>query len=399
MSLSRRLHLVRGGYSRVLRLRSRNRNARNAIDTGRRSAHRWPLTSNERVALTVSPPTFNLVESVFNRYQAPIGSSPIQCTRQIVLLKSTRSEQRGCSSNRVLSTKASAICIVSPHRPCVNVVIKALSPRANIRSLMEGVALLRQHSRLILEMTKRDLGGRHKAQIAGGLWIFAHPLSMALLYVFLFGVVFKVRFGEDSGLPLDFTTYILSGLIPWLSFQTALGAVCGSILSNQSLVKQFIFPLEVLPVKDVLVALIIWIVGILTLIVYVVFAHGNLTASYLLLPILFVLQAMAMIGIGFALSAATVFFRDLGEFVRLFTLVGVFLMPVVYLPDMVPALFRPILYINPFSYMAWAYQDALYFGRIEHPLAWLIFAAWSFLSFAIGYRIFRRLKPLFGSVL
>ncbi len=79
--------------------------------------------------------------------------------------------------------------------------------------------------------------------------------------------------------------------------------------------------------------------------------------------------------------------------------VGVFLMPVFYLPAAVPSIFRPIIYCNPFSYMVWCYQDACYFGRFEHPWAWGVFATLSLGTFYVGYLVFRRLKPMFGNVL
>jgi lipopolysaccharide transport system permease protein len=74
-------------------------------------------------------------------------------------------------------------------------------------------------------------------------------------------------------------------------------------------------------------------------------------------------------------------------------------MPIVYLPEWVPPLFKPVIYVNPFSYMTWVYQDMLYFGRFEHPWAWLAFVVGSILVFAFGYRVFRRLKPHFSSAL
>jgi lipopolysaccharide transport system permease protein len=58
-----------------------------------------------------------------------------------------------------------------------------------------------------------------------------------------------------------------------------------------------------------------------------------------------------------------------------------------------------VLYLNPFSYMIWCYQDALYFGRFEHPAAWVVFPLASLFTFALGYRVFRKLKTFFGNVL
>jgi lipopolysaccharide transport system permease protein len=58
-----------------------------------------------------------------------------------------------------------------------------------------------------------------------------------------------------------------------------------------------------------------------------------------------------------------------------------------------------VLYLNPFSYLVWCYQDALYFGRFEHPAAWFVCPTICAVSFVVGYRTFRKLKPLFGNML
>ena len=278
-------------------------------------------------------------------------------------------------------------------------MIRLLNPFAYLRAFLDGARLMRRHARLLVEMAKRDLAQRYAGQFVGRVWVIGHPLFLTLLYVFLFGVVFRMKLGGTHELPRDFTTYMLSGLIPWLTFQAAMSSSCASVLSNSSLVKQFVFPLEVLPAKDVLTALVIWVVGVVIIAVYEMALHRSVPMTYLLLPVLFSLQLLAMVGVAFFLSATSVFFRDLKDFVQLFAQIGLFLMPVVYLPDMVPALFRPVLYLNPFSYMTWAYQDALYFGRIEHPYAWLVFAAASVFAFAAGFRVFQRLKPMFSSVI
>ncbi|MGH9960469.1 MAG: ABC transporter permease, partial [Pyrinomonadaceae bacterium] len=160
-----------------------------------------------------------------------------------------------------------------------------------------------------------------------------------------------------------------------------------------------VFPIEVLPIKIVIASFIPEAVGLIVLIGYVLVQYGSLPPSYFLLPVVLVLQALAMLGVAMMFSAAGVFLRDLKDFVQLFAAAGIYLMPVVYLPQWVPGPFRPILYLNPFSYMAWCFQDVLYFGRIEHPWAWLLFGLGSLFVFVSGYRVFRNLKPQLGNVL
>ena len=256
-----------------------------------------------------------------------------------------------------------------------------------------------RHSRLTLAMARRELVTRYAGQFVGSFWIIGHPLFMTALFVFIFAVVFKTRIGGTHELPLDYTTYILAGLIPWLTMLNALSTTPVSVLSNAALVKQFNFHLEVLPAKEVAISTVTWMVGMVAVVFYVIAIEHVVLFTWLLLPIVFAIQILAMLGFGFLLSAVTVFFRDLKDIVVVYANIGIYLIPVVYLPGWAPRIFQPVLYVNPFTYMTWMYQDVLYFGRIEHPVAWLIFPVFSVMIFAFGYRVFRRLKPLFGGAL
>jgi lipopolysaccharide transport system permease protein len=106
-----------------------------------------------------------------------------------------------------------------------------------------------------------------------------------------------------------------------------------------------------------------------------------------------------MCGIAFLLGAISPFFRDIKDIVQVFSVIGVYLIPVVYLPDMVPAAVRPLLFLNPFSHLVWCYQDVCYFGQIAHPWSWAVLLAISGLSCVLSYRVFQKLKPYFGNVL
>jgi lipopolysaccharide transport system permease protein len=275
----------------------------------------------------------------------------------------------------------------------------AIDLRASLQAFQEGGLLLTRYSGLILEMARRELGARHAGQMMGLFWVVGQPLVLTLVYVLIFGVVFAQRLDATYEMPLDYTAYILSGLLPWLSFLTAMSAACSSIIGSANLVKQFVFHLETLPAKDVVMALVVWVVGIGGTLVYVVISQRVVHATWLLLPAVLALQVLAMLGVAFLFSAVTVFFRDLKELVQAFGTINVFLMPVVYLPGWMPEIFRPVIYLNPFSYMIWVYRDVIYFGRIEHPWAWVVFIAGSLLVFSLGYRVFRKLKPQFANVL
>ncbi len=274
-----------------------------------------------------------------------------------------------------------------------------IDPNVHFSALREIFALLTRHRQLTWEMAKREITERYSGQVFGLFWAIGHPLFLMGIYVFVFAFVFRTKVGGTLEMPLDYTTYILAGLIPWMSFQESMNKSCGSITGNANLVKQVIFPIEVLPAKGVLASLFNQAISTVILIAYVLYGHGSLPWTYFLLPVVLILQTMAMLGVGYLLASVSVFLRDTKDFVQLFGLAGMYLMPIFYLPQWVPTLFKPILYFNPFSYLIWCYQDALYFGRFEHPWAWPVLVVGSIGIFVMGYRIFRKLKPVLGNVL
>ncbi len=223
------------------------------------------------------------------------------------------------------------------------------------------------------------------------------------LYVFVFAFVFPTRLGLGDDLPRSYVLYILAGLIPWITFADAMNKSTAVIIGNASLVKQVAFPLEILPVKVIFAAFVTQLVATPLLLFYAVAVDPQgLPWSALALPVLFGFQLLAMIGVAYLLASITVFVRDLRELVQVFTTAGLFLAPILFLPSWLETAWKPllwVLYVNPFSHLVWCYQDILYFGRISHPISWIFFIPFSLGTFYAGYRVFRKLKTLFGDML
>jgi lipopolysaccharide transport system permease protein len=269
----------------------------------------------------------------------------------------------------------------------------------HIKALREVVTLLYRNRELTYEMARREIFDRYSGQWLGAYWAIGHPLFLMGLYVFIFAVVFKQSFGGTQALPRDYITYLLCGLVPWLGLQEAMVKNCSAISSSAALVKQMVFPIESLPAKGVASSLATQFVGMAILILYVLVRYQSLPWTYALLPVVIALQVGIMLGTGFLLSAIGVFVRDTKDVVQVLAIAGVYLLPVFYLPDNVPALFRSALYLNPFSHLIWCYQDILYYGRFDHPWSWVVTTIFSALGLSMGYRLFRLMKPSFGNVL
>ena len=273
------------------------------------------------------------------------------------------------------------------------------NPSSNRQAFSELLSLLTRHRVLTFEMARREITDRYAGQLFGVFWTFVHPLILILVYVLLFNFVFTSKVGNTHEMPLDMTAYILSGIIPWIAFQDVMGKASTVIISNANLVKQVIFPIEVLPVKGVLATFFTELVFLVMLIIYTLVTARGLWITYLLLPVILFFQVLAMVGASYILGAVGTYIRDTKDFIQVFLTLGFWFLPILYQPESIPSAIRSILFINPFTHMIFCFQDVLYFGRIEHPWSWFIFSLLSLIVFIYGYRMFRKLKTMFGNVL
>jgi lipopolysaccharide transport system permease protein len=262
----------------------------------------------------------------------------------------------------------------------------------------ELLRVVRANRDLISELVRRDLKDRFAGQMLGTLWAIGHPLLLMLLYVAVFTFVFPARGLGIDGKPQDLSVYILAGLIPWLCFQEVLVRSAGVITGNASLVKQIVFPIEVLPVKIVLAATPAQLVASGFLVVFAA-VTGSLKASVLLFPLAFAAQLACMVGVAFLLASLGAYVRDVREILTVFCAANLFLQPILYAPEQLPPALANLLWLNPFSHVIWVYQDVFFFGGFTHPWSWVVLGVGAALSLLWGYRLFRRMKHGFGDVL
>lgn len=274
-----------------------------------------------------------------------------------------------------------------------------LHPDQHWWATKELAALLTRNHALTWEMAKRELTERYAGSAFGIFWTFAQPILVMGIQIFVFTFIFAVRVGGTEDMPRDYVVYMLSGLLPWFYMSDSISRGCNSITGNASLVKQVIFPIEVLPVKTALAALVSQMLATGALVVYSALKFKSLPWTIALLPIAAVTQVLFMIGLNYLLSSISVFFRDTRDIVQLFLMVGLYIQPILFIPDMVPVFFRPVLALNPFSHITWIYQDIFFFGRLDHPVSWALVPCMSFFTFYAGYRVFRKLKTMFGNAL
>ena len=272
---------------------------------------------------------------------------------------------------------------------------------AYARSTAELVRTLGQNWRLLIALSKRELTDDYVSHGLSVSWAVINPLISMMIYLFLFTLVFPTRIVAPPGAGTDAVVYLLAGLVPWLTLSQVMGRSGASILNNTAIVKQMAFPLELLPIKSLAAPLVFGAVALTFVVGYGLWISGaSALPTYILgLPVLVTLTVVFLIGVSLVLASIQVFVRDVREIVSIFLSIGLFTHPILYLPNAVPAVVRPIIYFSPLSYLLFCWQDVLFYGGIQRPWAWLLASAFSIALLGLGARLFVVSKAHFGDFL
>ena len=258
-------------------------------------------------------------------------------------------------------------------------------------------AILENH-RLIRSMARRDILARYRGSFGDVFWTVLNPLLLMATYFFVFGVVLHARFGADRS-STSFALYFLAGMLPWLAFSEPAGRAPHVVLEHRNFVKKLIFPLETLPVNQVVAGLVTEMFAAAVFLTALLVIRGAVPITVVWLPVLLVPQLLFTLGICWFLSALGVFVRDLGQIMGFLLTLWFFITPICYPESAMPASALFILRKNPMFVLVRGYRAIL----LDHhspellPLAklWLLALA----VFFLGHAWFYKLRKSFADVI
>jgi lipopolysaccharide transport system permease protein len=249
---------------------------------------------------------------------------------------------------------------------------------------------------MLWQTTWNEIKTRYAGSVFGLAWLVFYPLLFLGVYsLYIFAMV-TVRQGEsETAKAIEQVLLIFCGLIPFFGFSEALGAGTTSVSANANLIKNTLFPIELIPAKAVLVGQATQIVG-MGMLIAALGAFGKLTPWALLVPFVWLLQIVFSIGLVWILSSLHVFFRDLQNVIAVAILMLMLLSPIAYKGTDIPPKLMPIMYVNPLYYLIVSYQDCLLYGQYPRgtllPVMYILAIAFLF----VGFWFFGRMKRAFS---
>jgi len=253
---------------------------------------------------------------------------------------------------------------------------------------------------LIREMTKREVLGRYRGSVLGLGWSLFHPLVMLAIYTFVFSVVFRTRWPDMTGNSgtLDFALALFVGMILHSLFAECVNRAPNLIISNANYVKKVVFPLEILPWVAMGSALFHGVISLIVLLAILILIHGTAPLTVFLIPFVILPLLFVTLGVAWFLSALGVYLRDMGQVIGIITSIMLFLSPVFYPASAVPAAFRPLLYMNPLTFIIEQARDVVFIGKLPSWTGLLIYAIGSLFIAWAGFAWFQKTRKGFADV-
>lgn len=257
---------------------------------------------------------------------------------------------------------------------------------------------LRTHRGLMLRLAQREVLNRYKGSIVGVAWSLIQPLMMLAVYTFVFSEVFQARWGLQEDSKGMFALAIFSGLIFYTLFAECALKAPGLLLANPSYITKVIFPLEILPVVSMLVSLFNALSSLLVLAVGILILRGAIPQTFLCTLLLLVPLAIFSTGMGWFLSAAGIYLRDLVLIVAPLTTILMFLVPVLYPLAQVPERWRGLVEVNPLTFIIESSRNATLVGLAPDWATLSLYTLGAILFSLLGYTIFEKARRGFADV-
>jgi len=251
---------------------------------------------------------------------------------------------------------------------------------ANASPALTEIQELKHYRYLLKQLVRRDIVARYKRSFLGVAWTMLNPLGTMLIMTFVFSNLFKSV--------QSYPVYILSGLIAWNFFAQGTNAAMSGLVWGGSLMQRIYLPRTIFGVSAIGTALVNLLLSIIPLLLVMVITQTTIHLTFLFLPISILLLTAFALGFGLLLSALAIFFPDVAEMYQILLMAWMYLTPVIYPEEIIPAQFMTIYRINPMYWMLKMFRMPVYEGVIPTLQDLWPALAWSVGMLIVGWLFF-----------
>jgi lipopolysaccharide transport system permease protein len=248
---------------------------------------------------------------------------------------------------------------------------------------------------LLAFLVWRDVKVRYKQTLLGAAWAVLQPAMMMVVFNVFFARMAKVPAGD-----MPYPLFVYAGLLPWSFFATSITNAANSVVGSERLITKIYFPRLAIPFASVGAAVVDFCCAFGLLIVMMLWYGVMPGWGLFLVPGLLACFALTAAGVGTALAALNVAYRDFRYVVPFIVQLWMFATPTIYMdPDANGAgTYDHLLIVNPLSPLVNSFRRAVLGGSVP----WLqlgIAATVSIGIFVLGCLYFRRVEDGFSDII
>jgi ABC-type polysaccharide/polyol phosphate export permease len=274
--------------------------------------------------------------------------------------------------------------------------------------LRQGVTDILSRRRLVRYLVQAEMKKRGSDTFLGNLWWILDPILQMVVYVVFITIIAR------RPTP-DYPLFIFAAIVPWKWYSAVISDATTAVARQEKLIRQIAFPKLVLPTATTVAGIVGFAWGMIPLLALLLLHSHRFTPMIVWIPVIAAVQFVFTLASAVLISAANVFFRDLGNAVGHFLRLWWFLSPGLYalssLQEIKAIQEYPwlgfIAGLNPFSVLFEAYRAVIY-GVPDGPqpsahipdlagLGILLLGSTIFLGLCIVF--FKRVEPDFAKVL
>ncbi|MBO0721661.1 MAG: ABC transporter permease [Blastocatellia bacterium] len=242
----------------------------------------------------------------------------------------------------------------------------------------------------------RDILIRYKQTVIGVAWALIRPFLTMLVFTFVFSKVAKLPAPHS----VPYSLLVFAAMLPWQFFSTAMSEASNSLIGNANLISKVYFPRLIVPAGSVITSFVDFLITMLMMAGMMVW-YGFLPDWRLLtLPFFIVLAFGAAFGSGLWLCALNVRYRDFRYIVPFIVQFGLYLSPVGFSSDVVPARLRLLYACNPLVGVIDGFRWSLLRGESPLNMTTILFSlVISSLLCLSGLRYFRQTEKTFADII
>ena len=268
------------------------------------------------------------------------------------------------------------------------------APSLSTTKLIQDLVKLVQYRDLLYTLSVHRIKVRYKQSVLGGLWAIVQPVSLMLMFTFIFSFIARM---PSDGTP--YAIFVYTALLPWNYFSASVSTATGSLVNHAQFVTKVYFPREILPATYVIASLFDFVVASVVLAGLMMYYRVPLTVHvFWVVPIILILTCFAL-AMSLFLSATQVRFRDIGVAIPLLLQLWLFATPVIYPLSSVPERFRSIYSLNPMVGVIESFRQISLRGAEPDHWSLATSAVVSVVLLCLSYVYFKHLESTMADII